>query len=291
VPVPGSDGGSSQPLADGGSAIPFPSQRHLFGGDRPATLWSSDGYQRTTPTPLVVVLHGYGGDGVNQTAYLGFGALVSERGVLLVAPNGMTDSQGHRFWNATEACCDFDQSRVDDSTYLAELIADISTEWNVDPRRVFLMGHSNGGFMAYRMACDHPELIAGIVSLAGESPGDRMNCRENPRLSVLQIQGTADHTIPYDGGALGGVAYPGAVATAALWGAAVGCSGTLVSAGANVDVDSSLADAETTVAQFESCPTGIEVGLWSITGGAHVPALASGFGDLVWNWMAAHPKP
>lgn len=71
------------------------------------------------------------------------------------------------FWNATNSCCDLFHSGVDDSAYIASIIADVKSTVAVDPKRIFVVGHSNGGFMAYRMACNHAGDIAAIVSLAG----------------------------------------------------------------------------------------------------------------------------
>ena len=55
----------------------------------------------------------------------------------------------------------------DDTSYIAGLIKETASQINIDKSRVFLFGHSNGGFMAHKLACDHSEMIAGIISLAG----------------------------------------------------------------------------------------------------------------------------
>ncbi len=77
------------------------------------------------------------------------------------------DSKGNEFWNATDACCNADGSTVDDSGYLSALLWDIRAQYNVDPNRVYVFGHGNGGFMAYRMACDHSLQVSGVASLGG----------------------------------------------------------------------------------------------------------------------------
>jgi pimeloyl-ACP methyl ester carboxylesterase len=80
---------------------------------------------------------------------------------------GQQDRRGHRFWSATDACCNLDGLAVDDVAYLRAVIRDVSARHAVDPRRVFIVGHSNGGFMAHRMACEASDLVAAVVSLAG----------------------------------------------------------------------------------------------------------------------------
>jgi len=91
----------------------------------------------------------------------------AELGFLYVFPDGTEDSDGILFWNATDAGYDFFGSGVDDPGYLRALIEEIIVQLNVDSDRIYAIGHSNGGSMVFRMACDHAELIAGIASLAG----------------------------------------------------------------------------------------------------------------------------
>ena len=96
-----------------------------------------------------------------------FRPLAEARGFLYCYPDGTIDRWGNRFWNATDACCDFGNTGVDDAGYLRGVIEEIARRFAVDRKRVYLIGHSNGGFMAYRMACQSADLIAGIASLAG----------------------------------------------------------------------------------------------------------------------------
>ena len=102
-----------------------------------------------------------------QESYFQLAATASANGMLYADPDGTTDPNGSMFWNATNSCCDLFHSGVDDSAYIASIIADVKSTVAVDPKRIFVVGHSNGGFMAYRMACNHAGDIAAIVSLAG----------------------------------------------------------------------------------------------------------------------------
>jgi len=264
----------------------------VFGGSRPVTLGVPPTYDNNTPTPLLIVLHGYSATGLEEEYLLGLQQLVTDDpGVLVAAPNGTVDDAGNQFWNATDACCNFDHSTVDDVGYITGLITDISIEWNVDPKRVYIMGHSNGGFMAYRMACDHPELLGAIVALAGDTYANPSMCQPSQAVSVLQIQGNNDIEIDYGGGAIDGVTYPGALTTIKTWAGYDHCSGTLVSAGDNVQLDSTLPGGDTWLEHESSCPAGIDVALWTIDGGSHIPAVVPDFHEDVWAWMKAHPKP
>ena len=208
------------------------------------------------------------------------------------------DSQGNRFWNATDACCNFDRRSVDDVAYLSSVIADIEGKLAVDPKRIAVVGHSNGGFMSYRMACDRSDLVAAIVSLAGETFADPADCKPSEPVSVAQVQGTADDVIHFDGGGpLTDVTgpYPGAKATVAMWARYDGCGATASALGAKLDVDANLADgadpAETSREEWSGCDAGATVQLWTIAKGGHVPALTPGFADAVVDFLVAHPKP
>src|SRR5207302_1025248 len=81
-----------------------------------------------------------------------------------------------------------------------DLAAEIGARYKVDQKRIYIAGHSNGAFMAYRMACDRAALVAGIMSLAGETWLDKSKCAPGAPVAVLQVQGTADDVIAYDGG-------------------------------------------------------------------------------------------
>ena len=152
-------------------------------------------------------------------------------GVLYVVPNGTPDRAGDQFWNATDACCDLYHSGVDDSGYLQDVIHQAQDRYSVDPRRIFVVGHSNGGFMAYRMACDHSDTVAAIVSVAGAMYDDAKKCSAAQPVSVLQVHGTSDRTVPYPGGTIDGIKVPGAMTTVVDWATFDGCAPAPAGAG------------------------------------------------------------
>lgn len=260
--------------------------------DRPVTVHFPPSYVPGTPMPLVVMLHGYTASGALEESYLGLTALSDQRGFLYVHPDGTVDLFGNRFWNATEACCNLFGALVDDSAYLSGVIAAVVARHSVDPKRVYVVGHSNGGFMAYRMACDHADQIAAIVSLAGAMFDDPAECTPSSPVSVLQIHGTADGTIAYGGGAILGHHYPGAPTTVGDWVALDSCTNTPDGSLPPLDLDSSLPGAETTITQYaDGCMAGSDVELWTIQGGQHVPALSPQFAPDLIDFLFAHPKP
>lgn len=258
-------------------------------GELPVTVPA--GYDAGTPAPLIVLLHGYTSSGAGQDSYMGFSDIADKYGFLLVAPDGDKESGGdqNRFWNASSACCNFYQSEVNDSAYILNIINATKAEFNVDPNRVYLVGHSNGGFMSYRAAYDHSETIAAIASLAGASHLEERPAPANP-VHVLQIHGTDDGTIAYDGDDIQGNAYPSAKASVSQWAAYNGCS-TEGGARELRDLVSNLAGHETSVSVYNAgCKAGGSSELWTMAAGSHVPDFSDSFAEQVVEWLLAHPK-
>jgi polyhydroxybutyrate depolymerase len=294
-PDAGADAGASPDAgtevdagADAGGAQPDPLVLA-----RPFGLVVPAGYTGATPVPLVVLLHGYTATAASQDAYFRLSQLAQERTFLLALPNGTVDERGQQFWNATDACCGFGKT-VDDVAYLTAVIDDVKARYAVDPKRVFLVGHSNGGFMSHRLACDRASRIAGIVSLAGAAWADPSRCSPSEPVSVLQVHGSLDAIIRYDGGSvgIGAPPYPAAVDTVGAWAVKNGCTGAaLAPVAGNLDLVGDLPLAETERAAFGGCPPGGAAELWTIRGGGHLPAFNASWAPALYDWLLAHPKP
>ncbi len=251
---------------------------------RPYQYQVPGGYDPSKPAPLVLLLHGYGVNGVLQDAVFGFSSFADANGILYAFPDGTKDQTGNRFWNATDSCCDFYGSGVDDVAYLTAVLDDMAAHFNVDPKRVFVTGHSNGGFMAHRLACDRADRIAAIVPLAGDDWKDVSHCKPSEPVAVAQAHGDADMEVPYDGGQLG----PSAHDSVAGWAMLDGC-GTATTMGAPLDLDTHIAGAETTVEKWPCTKGAAE--LWTIHGAGHVPALGASWAPTIYAFMSAHAKP
>ena len=242
--------------------------------------------------PLVLLLHGYRASASIQEVYFKLAAESERRGFLYAMPDGTKDRRGNRFWNATDSCCDLFGSGVDDSAYLSEVLNAVKSAYTVDSRRVYLIGHSNGGFMAYRMACDHANEITAVVSLAGAMSSDARTCSPRRPVSVLEIHGTNDRTIRFAGGTQAGHAYPSVGTTVADWRRLDGCGDTPDTSARPKDLVSDLAGAETTVATYASgCRGGTTVALWTIVAGAHVPALTARFAPAIIDYLYTRVSP
>ena len=269
---------------------------------RPASVHVPASYDPSRPAPLLIVLHGFGSSGRDHEAYFHVQAAAEEHGFLTVYPDGTTNANGERFWSATDACCDFDRTGVNDVAYLDGLITAVEASFAVDPKRVDLLGHSNGGFMSYRLACVHADRIAAMVSLAGATFANPADCAPSSPVAVLQIHGTSDDVIAFGGGSIEGLgagrsmsSYPGAEKTAATWARYDGCGETASEPTEHLDVDADVSvagqPAETTVKRWTGCKPGAAVELWTMHDAGHVPNLSESFPEAVVGFLEAHPKP
>ncbi len=264
------------------SLCPLPETLH---DERPSEFIVPSDYDPAKEYPLVVVLHGFGANGPVQSLYMGVSGQVDPYDFVLVHPNGTEDENGDRFWYTGARCCGFE---VDDVGYLTELIEEAKTTFNIDDERVYLWGHSNGGFMSYTMACERSELLAGIVSLAGSSFVDAEQCtpRTDP-VSVLQVHGTADTTIRYDDLGFS----PGAEVMFARHGGFLGCDLEATGTRADLDLVSTLPGNDTTV-QFheDGCAPGTSVELWTLNGAPHIPLFTENYAPAVLDWLFAKTR-
>ena len=254
-----------------------------------------------SPLPLVVLLHGYTSTGAEADEYLGLSRLADRYGFLLVAPDGSREPGRGRetFWNASPACCDFLNTEIDDSAYVLDIINTTKSRYDVDSDRVYLVGHSNGGFLAFRAAYDHSDAIAAIASLAGATHLEERSAPASP-VHILAIHGTDDAAIAYDGGevppdvvadsVLKGNRYPSALESVERWASYNGCRREGVPRERR-DLDKNLPGHESDVLTFrQGCQRGGSSELWTINGGAHVPDLSETFGQQVIEWLLAHPR-
>jgi len=257
-------------------------------GRGPVPLVVPSNYDESKPAPLIVLLHGYTASGAAQNAYWKLSGLADTYGFLFIAPDGTREKTEakSRFWNATEACCDFQKSEVDDSGYILGLINEVKKQYSVDANRVYVTGHSNGGFMSHRLAQDHPDTIAAIVALNGAAPNTLKGPKPKRPVHILHVHGTEDELNAYEGGDVFGVRYPGPEETVKKWAEYAWGTSEMSKVSERLDLDAKLEGAETSITRYANG----SVELWTIEGGGHVPAFTKDWGKLIVEWMLAHPK-
>ena len=241
----------------------------------------------TTPSPLLVVLHGQGGTGTEIAQDLELRPLVATRNFWLAMPDGTLSRTGTT-WNA---------GTVDlppyDRIYLPALIDDVAAKHAIDPKRVYVVGYSIGALMAHRVGCDISPKIDAVMSFAGAVTSVASLCATTSPVSVVELHGDRDDVITYDGGPFvnGVQSAPSAHDTVATWARNNACTGPLRSTGDTLDVDPDVAGSETAIEAYGGCPLGIDVELWTMHGSGHSPNLTPDFGTRVIDWLTAHPKP
>ena len=250
-------------------------------------------------TPLIVSLHGFGGNAADHSRYFPLHERVNSHGFALLLPNGIPNNEGSRFWNPTDECCDGGKSGEDDVAYLTELVARAREIKEFGP--VYVFGYSNGGFMAHHLGCKGLPGLRAVASLAGTSYVADSSCAGAPPVSALHIHGTADSVILYAGDASEaegngkGAFYLGAQDIVARYSRIADCPWpTDPQPYATLDFDRSVPGAETQAFRLqEGCAEGITIELWSGEGSGHAPAYgddpANGdaFVDALLAWLLA----
>jgi polyhydroxybutyrate depolymerase len=266
---------------DGPRPLTFGTETRPVDLKAPATLTDGKEY------PLVVVLHGYGATGFVQSSYFGVSMLPAMDKALVIAPDGTVDSTGKQFWNADAECCDFDNKNPDDVAYIGGIIDEVIDTWPVDKKAVYVIGHSNGGFMSYRMACERADVISAIAPLAGLAASDVTKCNPSRPVNVLHMHGTMDATVPY--GPTTVVGSLGALGSVRQWATHNGCQ-TSRTAGGELDLETNLPGAETKKYTTDGCPAQGAVELWAIEGAGHIPIFGSAFLPAVMQWFTDHRR-
>ena len=243
--------------------------------------------------PLIVSLHGFGGDSFFHSRYVSLHNRVNRDGFALLLPNGTADPDGKRFWNPTTQFVDKQGNITDDVGALTALVEEAGGEFNMGP--VYFFGYSNGGFMSYWMACQGLPGLRAVASLAGTSYVDDSSCEGAPPVSVLHIHGEQDRVVRFHGSEESqlpalkpGERYAGAKDMYYRWGERAGCDTNSQEQGENLDLDAAIEGEETFTYRFtEGCAEGITVEMWSSDEGGHTPVYGDAFADALLDWLLA----
>lgn len=230
---------------------------HLLSGgiDRTYHLYRPSTIPAAQKAPLVVMLHGGYGTGLQAEKAYGWDELAEREHFIVAYPDGV-----NRAWNAGMCCGTPRKNNIDDVAFIAAMVAQIERDQNADPARIYITGMSNGAMMAYRLACEAPFPIAGIGSVAGTL--DMTSCAHPQHTKILEIHGLTDRHVPFDGGP--GIntpqlqPFPSVDRTLAVWQQANLCG---------PDVQRSISGVVTT--QHWICSGGHDVELISIANAGH----------------------
>ena len=152
-------------------------------------------YSGNTAVPLLFNFHGYTSNSNEQMFYGDFRNIADTANFLVVHPQGTLDAN-----NTTHFNVGWGGSSVDDVGFTEALLDSLSAAYSIDQNRIYAVGMSNGGFMSFRLACELSNKIAAVGSVTGSMlPSTLLNCNASHPMPVIQIHGTTDATVPYNG--------------------------------------------------------------------------------------------
>jgi len=231
-----------------------PGEQHgtltVDGIERSYVLHIPASYDPASPTPLVIVLHGFTMPAGLMVAMTGMETAAGERGAISVFPQALGEIP---LWNWLQ-WADF----PDDAEFLERLVEHLAGELCIDHDQVFAAGLSNGGGMVQRLACDRPDLLAG----AGIVAGTYTVCPA--RVPLIAFHGDADPLVPYEGGsseAFSTVRFLPVRPSVSEWARGLGCDSLplITRSGGAIELST-----------FVNCPAGDgQVQLYTVLGGGH----------------------
>ena len=259
----------------------------IKGADRNYTVHVPPSYNGQTPMPLVIALHGHAQSGQIIAESTKLNELADKEGFIAVYPDATTWA-GEEAWRAW----DTDNGLIppgkdaDDVSFLRTIIDKAESDYKIDPNRIYMAGLSNGGMMSFRAAGELSDKIAAIAVVSGAMSGIEPAPRH--QISVLNIHGTADRIVPYDG--LRNV--PSSLTSIGLPKFKSMQYATDFWVGQNKITDPPLILENNGVVErrFINSQTGTEVNEYTILNGRHVPPNFGAVTNTVWNFFEAHPK-
>lgn len=268
------------------------------GVERTYILHVPASYRESQPTALVLDFHGGGGNASTQMRTSNFSPLADEEGFIVAYPNGTGRHEDKLLtWNGGTCCAYAVANQIDDVGFVRTIITDIQSKYNIDVKRIFATGLSNGAIFSYRLACDAADLFAAVAPVAGTQ--NYLRCNPSEPVSVIHFHGTDDSHVGYDGGAgpdsLVDVPFESVQDSIHFWQKVDQC-------GTNPQTES-FEDIEHDA--YSNCANGTAVELYTIISGKHAwpggngpawpggddPTQSISATKIIWDFFAAHPKP
>lgn len=252
-------------------------------------------YDPAKPTPVVIALHGASMTAKIMESFCGLSAKADEAGFVVVYPNGAGAGRLLQTWHSGSFPGTLSLRKIDDVGFTRKMLDDLATVVNVDPKRIYCAGLSNGGMMAHRLGAELSERIAAVCSVAGTMVCDE--CTPKRGVAVLHFHGTKDTLVP-----IGGLDKPVKLrsvdATIDMWVKANRCKGEPEIA----ELPTSRDALRVTRKRYNHGKNGSEVVLYMIDGAGHVwPGRPSPGGflgattynvianDVMWEFFQRHP--
>jgi len=262
----------------------------INGEKRSYLLHKPDNFDTQTEKSLIIALHGGTGSPKNIEDQSQLSVLSDSEGFLVCYPEGYK-----RTWNAGGCCGKAVKNNIDDVAFISALIDELITTYQVDSKRVYVTGMSNGGFMTYKLACELSNKIAAIAPVAATMNVE--NCTPNNAVSVIHFHSYLDESVPYLGGVGNGISdhyNPPLDSILNVWNTLNNCTAP------NVEVYSGT---DYSLLSWSSCADSTEINLYMTNDGGHSwpmggkprkkaddPSQFINASQLMWTFFKNHPK-
>jgi polyhydroxybutyrate depolymerase len=243
-----------------------------FGGDRQFQITLPDNYSASNSYPLIIGLAGYQQSSLEFNQIWNFDKYVDSKEFIYVAPDGKFDRFGNQFWNGA-GCCDTGKIHTDDDAYILSIIQKISGQYSIDQNRIYLIGHSNGGFMVNELACRHANLFAGVIDIAGGNYSNLSQCKPTSPINYLEVWGSKDET--FSGNHELGKKIAGAVTLLNFWRKQNGCTNKPIVDPIKYFYDQRVGKPATIKKTYPNCKAVTE--FWEMIGSKHLPSPTPAF--------------
>lgn len=182
----------------------------VAGLSRTYTVNLPPNYYQSAGFSLVIALHGGGGDALQFETTSKLTEKANAAGFIVVYPEGVqsTGPLGARSWNAGNCCAYASDNNINDVTFISRLINKLTLTYKINPKKVYVTGHSNGGMMAYRLACELSGKVAAIAANASTMVVSQP-CSPSRAVPILHMHSVLDTHVPYKGGMGSGVGTEG----------------------------------------------------------------------------------
>jgi polyhydroxybutyrate depolymerase len=237
------------------------------------------GLDAQQPVPLMFMFHGYQQNGKYARMYTGFDGIADAKGFIVVYPDG-SGASDTLSWNAGTCCGEALLNNVDEAAFVRAILADVKTTASVDSKRTYAVGFSNGALLSYRLACTMSDTFAAVAPMSGVLT--YTPCQPEHPVSVIHVHGTKDLSVPIDGGGAG-LQFPPVKDSLATWAKLDNCSGP----------EHVAKNGVLTHTTYGTCAPGVAVEFYTVDGVGHVwpPVEAAPVSEIIWDFLASHPKP
>lgn len=259
----------------------------IAGVERTYRVHVPPSYNSKTPMPLVVVLHGHAQNGSEIARHTGLSQLADKKGFIAVYPDARKWA-GREEWRAWDSGNGLlpPGAKADDVNFLRKIIEKTEQDLLIDGKRIYMAGLSNGGMMTFKAAGELSDRLAAVAVISSAMSGSEPPPKHP--LSVLNVHGTRDTIIPYEGlkdvpASLTAIGLPRFQSTGYA-------TNYWVEQNRIATPPLVLRNENVTQRRFIDTQAGLEVNEYTIYGGEHVPDRIGELTETVWQFFDAHPK-